>query len=144
MNIAVRYYTKTGNTKKLADAIADELGVKAKSIEKPLDCKVDVLFLCNSVYWAGIDSKVKRFVKDNAKNIETMVNVGTAALIESTYGQMKSVAADAGVNLSPSEFHCRGQFKAIHPGYPREKDLEEARRFARETCARVQKACAVA
>lgn len=29
MSLAVRYYTKSGNTKKLADAIADALGVNA-------------------------------------------------------------------------------------------------------------------
>ena len=29
MNIAIRYYTQTGNTKKLAEAIATELGLEA-------------------------------------------------------------------------------------------------------------------
>ena len=29
MNYAVRYYTKTGNTKKLADAVAKAVGVEA-------------------------------------------------------------------------------------------------------------------
>ena len=61
MKTAVRYYTQTGNTKKLADAIAAELGVEAKSIDTPLEEDVDVLFLCNSVYWAGVDGKVKQF-----------------------------------------------------------------------------------
>ena len=32
MSFAVRYYTKTGNTKRLADAIAKELGVEALPI----------------------------------------------------------------------------------------------------------------
>lgn len=31
MKYAVRYYTKSGNTKRLADAIAGELGVEASS-----------------------------------------------------------------------------------------------------------------
>ena len=33
MTYAVRYYTKTGNTKKLAQAVADELGVEALPIK---------------------------------------------------------------------------------------------------------------
>ena len=61
MKTAVRYYTQTGNTKKLADAIAAELGVEAKSIDTLLEEDTDVLFLCNSVYWAGVDGKVKQF-----------------------------------------------------------------------------------
>ncbi|MBQ1839460.1 MAG: flavodoxin family protein [Ruminococcus sp.] len=98
MKIAIRYYTQTGNTKKLAQAIAEALGVEAKDITCPLEEKTDILFLCNSVYWAGIDRRVKAFVKANSDKIGTLVNVSTAAMIESTYKQMQSVAADAGVS----------------------------------------------
>lgn len=131
MNIAIRYYTQTGNTKKLAEAIAAELGVEAKDVSRPLEEKTDILFLCNSVYWAGIDKKVKRFVNTNALKIGTLVNVSTAALIESTYKQMKTVAAEAGVTLSDQEFHCRGKFKALHANHPDEADLKAVREFAR-------------
>ena len=48
MNCAVRYYTKTGNTKKLAEAVARAVGVEALPITEPVDEKVDVLFLGNS------------------------------------------------------------------------------------------------
>ena len=44
MSFAVRYYTKTGNTKRLADAIAKELGVEALPISEPVTEKVDILF----------------------------------------------------------------------------------------------------
>ena len=50
MSFAVRYYTKTGNTKRLADAIAKELGVEALPISEPVTEKVDILFLGNSYY----------------------------------------------------------------------------------------------
>ena len=33
MNIAVRYYTKGGNTKRLAEAVADAVGVEASGGE---------------------------------------------------------------------------------------------------------------
>ena len=36
MTYAVRYYTKTGNTKRLAQAIADTLGVEALPISVPV------------------------------------------------------------------------------------------------------------
>ncbi len=136
MNIAIRYYSQTGNTKKLAEAIAAELGVEAKDVSHPLEEKTDILFLCNSVYWAGIDKKVKRFVNTNALKIGTLVNVSTAALIESTYKQMKTVAAEAGVTLSDQEFHCRGKFKALHASHPDEADLKAVREFARSVLGR--------
>ncbi len=135
MKAAIRYYTQTGNTKKLADAIAAELGVEAKDVSCPLEEDADILFLCSSVYWAGIDKKVRQFVSSNAGKIGMLVNVSTAALIESTYRQMKGVAADAGVKLSEQEFHCRGKFAALHSGRPNEEDLKAVREFAARMAA---------
>lgn len=131
MTVAVRYYTKTGNSKKLAEAIAPELGVKAESVEVPLPGHVDQLFLCNAVYAYGINDAVKRFVEENAGNIGEIVNVSSAALIQSTHKKMGKIAAAANVPLSSREFHCRGQFKNVHRGHPDEADLEAAREFAR-------------
>ena len=47
MNIAVRYYTKTGNTQRLAEAIGKAIGVEALPISVPLTEKADILFLGN-------------------------------------------------------------------------------------------------
>ena len=135
MIVAVRYFTQTGNTKKLADAIAAELGIEAKSIDAPLEENTDILFLCNSVYWAGVDGKVKKFLKSPGAKIGQLVNVSTAALIESTYGQMKKLSAEAGIPLSEREFHCKGSFKALHKGRPNEEDLKAVREFARDAVA---------
>ena len=135
MKIAVRYYTQTGNTKKLADAIADGLGVQAKSIDIPLEENTDILFLCNSVYWAGVDGKVKKFLKSPGAKIGQMVNVSTAALIESTYAQMKKLSAEAGIPLSEREFHCKGSFKALHKGRPNAEDLAAVKTFAKDVIA---------
>ena len=126
MKIAIRYYTQTGNTKKLAEAIAAELGLEAGDVSVPLEEKTDVVFLCNSVYWAGIDKQVKQFVITNAEK-----NVSTAALIESSYNQMRKLAASAHVGLCEKEFHCRGSFAALHAGHPDEDDLKAVRDFAR-------------
>ncbi len=135
MNIAIRYYTQTGNTKMLAEAIAAELGVEARPVTEPLEEETEILFLCNSVYWAGIDKSVKQFVKDNADKIGAIVNVSTAALIESSYGQMQKLTSGVGVKLCEKEFHCRGKFSALHAGHPDEADLKAAKEFARSVIA---------
>jgi len=44
MKIVIRYYTKTGNTKKLAEAISSAIGVEAKTVDEPLTEDVDILF----------------------------------------------------------------------------------------------------
>ena len=43
MKIAIRYYTRSGNTKKLAEAIAEAASVEAKDVSVPLEEEVDVL-----------------------------------------------------------------------------------------------------
>lgn len=69
MTIAIRYYTKTGNTKKLADVISKVAGVTAEDIEVPIETPVDILFLGSSVYAAGVDAKVKDFIASLDKEI---------------------------------------------------------------------------
>ena len=132
MKAAVRYYTKTGNTKKLAEAIAEAIGVEAKPISEALDEHVDALFLCNSVYAANIDKEVKYFVASNKDNIGCIVNVSSAALVNSTYGRMCDLAKALGIQISGSEFHCKGEFKFMHKGRPNADDLEAAKKFAKD------------
>ena len=42
MKIAVRYYSRSGNTRKLAEAIAKAVNVEAKTTDEPLDEDVDI------------------------------------------------------------------------------------------------------
>ena len=132
MKAAVRYYTKGGNTRKVAEAMAEAIGVEAKSIDFPLEEKVDVLFLGNSVYAANMDKEVKEFVTANKDKIGKMVNVSTAALIEGTYGRMSKLCKELGIEIDEREFHCKGEFKFMHKGRPDEQDLADAKAFAKE------------
>jgi len=112
MKYAVRFYTKTGNTKKLADALAAELGVEALPISEGLNEKVDVLFLGNSYYAFSIDPEVRAFVAGLSKeNVGKIVNFGSAAMLNSTYKKVKAEADKVGIPMDEREFHCKGEFK---------------------------------
>jgi len=131
MNIAVRYYTRSGNTEKLAMAIAQALGVQAKSVTAPLAEKTDVLFLGCSYYAFDVDDAVKNFIFENKENIGQIVCFGTSAMMKSTHKPMKKVCDAAGVRLSDQEFHCRGSFGPMHKGHPDKQDLTNAAAFAK-------------
>ena len=131
MKIAIRYYTRSGNTETLAHAIADALGVNAESVAVPLQEKVDILFLGCSYYAFDVDEAVKKFISENKEIIGRIVCFGTSAMMKSTHKPMKKVCDAAGVLLSDQEFHCRGSFGPMHKGHPDENDLTKAAAFAK-------------
>ena len=132
MKYAVRFYTKTGNTKRLADAVAKELGVEALPITEPISEPVDILFLGNSYYAFSIDPEVRSFVASLSKDkVGKIVNFGSAALLNSTYKKVKAEADKVGIPMDEKEFHCKGEFKGLHKGKPDEDDLRAAAEFAR-------------
>ena len=131
MNAAVRYYTRSGNTRKLAQAVAEAVGVRAESVAAPLPEKVDVLFLGCSYYAFDVDEAVKRFIHENKDKIGKIICFGTSAMMKSVRKPMKKVADEAGVALSEEEFHCRGSFGPMHRGRPDENDLKNAAAFAK-------------
>ena len=132
MKFAVRYYTKTGNTKKLAQAIAEALGVPALPISAPVTEPVDILLLGNSYYAFTIDPEVRAFVRAlDPHMVGRIANFGTAALLNSTYKKVKAEAERVGIPMVEREFHCRGEFKGMHRGRPNAEDLKAAADFAR-------------
>ena len=132
MTIAVRYYTKTGNTKRLAEAIAKAVGAEALPISAPITEPADILFLGNSYYAFTIDPEVKTFILSlDKEKVGKIVNFGSAAMMNSTYRKVKAVADKAGIPMDEREFHCKGEFKGVHKGRPNDEDLAAAAEFAK-------------
>lgn len=132
MNIEVRYLSKSGNTEKIAKAIAEEVGVTAEPITKAISKETDILFLGGAVYYAGVDSKLKNFIASLDKSsVKEVVVFSTAAIIDSGYSQMKKLLKKKEIKVSDKEFHCRGQFLMSHKGRPNEDDIKLAKKFAR-------------
>lgn len=131
MTIAVRYVSRSGNTKKVAEAIAEAVGVEAKDCSHPLSQPVDVLFLGSAVYAAGVDDKVKAFIAQlDPEQVKNVVNFSTAALLPSTYSQVAKLLAVRGIPFDKREFHCRGKFALMHSSRPNAEDLAQAKAFA--------------
>ena len=132
MKCAVRYYTKTGNTKKLAEAVAAALGVEAKPISEPVKEPVDILFLGNSYYAFNIDPEVRNFIQSlDSGKVGRIANFGSAAMLNSTYKKVKAEADKVGIPMVEREFHCRGEFKGVHKGRPNAEDLAATAAFAK-------------
>ena len=132
MNIQVRYLSKSGNTKKVAEAIAEEVGVNAEPITKGVSKDTDILFLGGAVYWAGIDNELKKFILSLDGSVTKVAVFSTTAITKSAYGEMKKLLKNKDVFVYDNEFHCRGEFSKFHKARPNAEDLKLSKQFARE------------
>ena len=132
MKAAIRYYTRGGNTEKLALAISKATGLPAETIDVPLLEDVDILFLGSSVYGFDVDVQVKQFISNIDVKVSKVVNFSTACLVKSTYKQVGKLLAEKNIPLAKEEYYCRGSFGPMHKGRPNQQDLQAAEAFARK------------
>ncbi|MCD8306933.1 MAG: flavodoxin [Clostridia bacterium] len=129
---AVRYFSKGGHTKAVAEAIAGALGIEAKPIAEPLEEHVDILFLGASVYWGGLSKEVKDYIKGLDRNMMNTVAVfSTSGMAERAFPQMSKLIAEAGIGVESVDFYCRGQFMGMNKGRPNGDDLKAAAEYAK-------------
>ena len=132
MKLAVRYYSKGGNTQKIAEAIAKAVGTEAKTVTEPLDEDVDILFLGSAPYAFDVDDEVKNFIGNINVSVGKVINFSTAAVIRSTRKYVEKLFAEKNIPVAKEEFSCRGAFAMLHKGRPNEDDLKSAAEFAKK------------
>jgi flavodoxin len=138
MNIEVRYFSRTGNTKKLADEIGKAVNAQVKSIEEPIQKPVDLLFLGGSVYAAGIDKSLQAFIKTlKSDQVKKVAVFSTAAIVTSAYPEISKYLIAQNIQVEEKEFHCRGKFTLLHRDRPNRQDLDTAAAFAKDMAATV-------
>jgi flavodoxin len=132
MSIEVRYFSRSGHTKKVAEAIAQAAGVVAKDCSVPLRGQVDLLFLGGAVYWGGADKQLKAYVEQlDPKAVKRVVVFGTSSIVEESTRELERMVLAKGIPVSEQHFHCWGAFAALHRGHPDSADLREAATFAK-------------
>ena len=132
MKIAVRYYSRGGNTKKIAEAIAEAVGVEAKTVSEPLAEDVDLLFLGSAPYAFDVDDEVKKFIGGIQVSVGKVVNFSTSAAVKSTRKYVETLLAEKKIPVAKEEFSCRGSFAMLHKGRPNEADQKAAADFAKK------------
>ncbi|MBQ6121124.1 MAG: flavodoxin [Clostridia bacterium] len=132
MRTEVRYYSRNGGTKKLAEAIAKAVNAEAMTVDKPLEKFADVVFLGASVYAGRPAPEVVTFINANAKNIGKIVVFGSACTSKSTFPYIKSAAAGCAVKTAEMFFQCKGEFWLLNKGRPNDQDCADAAEFAKK------------
>ncbi|MDR1028949.1 MAG: flavodoxin [Clostridiales Family XIII bacterium] len=131
MKIEVRYLSKSGNTAKVAEAVAAAVGVSASPIGEPVAVDTELLFLGGAVYAFGIDESLTQFIAALPQTIGRVAVFSTSAIVKSAYPQIGKALADRSLTVCDEAFHCRGAFKFMHKGRPNAEDLKDAEAFAK-------------
>lgn len=134
MNVKVLYHSTTGNTKKIANAIASELGVKAEPIASAsVTGQIDLLFLGDGVYFGKPNKETAAFIEllnaETAKNVAVFATYGGQAAIGET---LKKQLQAKNLHVVGKPFTCKGKaWGLMNRNHPNETDLRESRRFAK-------------
>jgi len=143
----VIFFSRSGNTKRLATAIADELGVKAQHIRSVTSLPEGDLFIGSGLYFMRPAKLVRKFIQNNDFGGRRVALFGTSASgigVETTW--MKWLLKRNGAVIT-GNYYCAGRFFwrvagrffFVRKGRPADEDIEKARRFARSIRNGLQK-----
>ena len=126
---AVAYYTRSGNTKKMAETVGRVLGVTPTDISEGLSEDVQTLFLGCSPYAFKLVPEVEKFIIENAEKIGRIVCFGSCASGHSVAKKVRKVARENGIRFYKQSFKCFGSFGIMHKNHPDVMDLAALKDF---------------
>lgn len=134
MSTAIRFYSKFGHSKRMAEAIEDLVGAKAATVDTPVAEPVDTLYLGAGVFLGKVNGAVLDFIATlTPDKVGRVVCFGSSAIIASPVPQMRKALEARGIKVSDAEFSCKGSMGPVYSGHPDEGDIEDFRQFVRDT-----------
>jgi flavodoxin I len=133
MMYQVLYYSRGGNTRKIADVIAEEIGVKARDFRySPLDPGAKVIFLGSGVYAGKPGEDMMRFIEANDFRGRKVAIFSTSWRTgEDAFDGMANALRRKGAIVQRG-YHCKGRAGIFNLGHPNRGELDGARAFARD------------
>ena len=131
MNNAVIYYTKLGHSKKIAQAIAEELDVRAQDIRNsPQLDDIDRLYIVSGIY-GGLSAPQ---LLDYLKTLDP-IQIKKVFLLTSSGGKttpatnVRALLMERGIPVAEEEFTCQGAIFLFGMGHPNKADIQNAIQF---------------
>ena len=129
----VLYYSMTGNTRKMAGAIAEELGVEAQNIKAVKALPPEgVLFLGSGSYGDKPSDEMAQFIAANGFAGRKVALFGTSGKGEGKEVEgMAAALRQKGATIAGTYYTKGKAFVVVNLGHPDKGELEGARKFAR-------------
>ena len=134
MKVKVLYFSKKGNTEKVAKAIAEAAGAESEMVPPAYPCENEKLvFLGSGSYGGKTHSTMEKFI--NTLTTERVKNValfGTYTGNVDSLDAMKKQLVERGINVLDNQFTCKGKSMFKNRSNPDENDIKAAKDFAKK------------
>jgi flavodoxin len=135
MKSLVVYFSKGGKTRKVAEAIAQELSCQAIDVKKKIpDISAVNLLVVGSGNYGG---KPGKELQEFLENLQSPSKINIAFFATSGGPEPKCIKVMQEIVESKgfiflSEFDCRGKMFLLNRGHPTQDDLRNAKLFAKK------------
>jgi flavodoxin len=132
-DVSVIVDSRGGNTRKVADAIAEEMGVTAKDVTPGLTDDSKLLFIGSGTYGGKPGEKIMNFIETGNFSGRRVAMFGTSASLaggQKMINTMTDILTKKGATIAGA-YQCLGKFVVINWGHPNKEDLANAKNFAR-------------
>ena len=129
MKIAVRYASRGGNTRAVADVIAKQAGVEAKRVSQPLPLneEVDVLFLGGGVWFMDVTKDMKAFIDSLDKSkVKQVVAFSTSSDLDAATKKISKLVAAKGIKVNSNQLTLKMLLQGFTLFAPAGGDLKPA------------------
>ena len=141
MKAKVLYHSKSGNTAKVAEAMAKATGQATEAIPPayPLE-NVDILFLGAGIRMGKVDKKMEEFIRTlTPQRVKNIALFSTAGSPEGAVPAIKKLLEGKGINVLEESFVCKGKwFIFMDRNHPSRDDLDKATSFAKKMMEKVK------
>ncbi len=135
MKIGIIYYSKLGHSKKIAQAIAEELKVKAHDIRNnPEFDNIDLLYIVSGIYGGKSAPELLEFIRTlDPQQVKRAVLLTSSGGKTTRAAEVRAVLTELSIPVTEEEFTCQGAIFFVGLGHPNKTDLQKAIRFVRNT-----------
>ena len=133
MKAAIIYYSKTGHSRKIANAIATELQIQALDIKTdPKLSNLDLLFIIGGIYADKSDPAMIAYIKRLESNkIKKVALITSCASNKTKQDVVRETLLRNNIEVLPEEFICKGSFLFMGIGHPNVVDINNAVSYAK-------------
>jgi flavodoxin len=136
MNIALAYFSKTGHSRKIAEAVSAGTGLTACNLKDATALgELDLLILTTGIYASQSDPALLNWISKLAPGQVKRAALITSSMSKGRQEAVREALVKKGVRVDQEEYTCKGSFLFFGLGHPDADEIQGAVAFAKKAVA---------